>query len=279
MLVVSDSSGEVTRPIPRDEALIANETTSLCMENPLPEFRFRFQYVRDNPPGIVLLSTDGYPNSFRSQEGFLKVGTDLLEMLRTDGGDSVENDLPGWLQEASTSGSGDDVTLGIVYRLEPSLRRPDVAPLAENPPLPSVAHASQPVGDAAMPTDATASHEQLTDASNSSLGTSTAIGKPSDEPTATSGQGDATGLSPTDVLRPEPGQDSVAAPGKSGSSTLHREAADTAGIAPAETEGSVDLESTNQGTAEQGSAATKHSLGHGLGNILKLPLSLFRRKG
>lgn len=124
MLVVSDTTGEVTHPIPRDEALIANETTSLCMKNPRPEFRFRFQYAKDSPAGLILLSTDGYPNSFSSPDGFLKVGTDLLEILRTDGGDSVERDLPGWLREASAVGSGDDVTLGIVYRFEPPLVLP-----------------------------------------------------------------------------------------------------------------------------------------------------------
>jgi len=126
ILMVSDT-GEVTRPIPKDPALIANETTSLCMKNALPEFRFRFQHANDPPPGLVLLSTDGYPNSFSSQDGFLKVGTDLLEILRTDGGDSVERDLPGWLRDASTLGSGDDVTLAIVYRVEPLLGVPSEA--------------------------------------------------------------------------------------------------------------------------------------------------------
>jgi hypothetical protein len=133
----------VTRPIDRDELLIANETTSLCMDDPFPDFRFRFQYVGDSPPGLILLSTDGYPNSFRSQDGFLQVGTDLLDILCTDGGDSVEKDLPGWLREASSGGSGDDVTLGIVYRLAPPLRRPVVG----GPPVEVVPDSAQRPAD------------------------------------------------------------------------------------------------------------------------------------
>jgi hypothetical protein len=115
IIAVSDA-GEVSRPIPNDATLIANETMSLCMENPLPALRFRFQYFPETPPALVLLSTDGYPNSFQSEEDFFKVGTDLLEILRTDGCGAVERDLPGWLRDASDKGSGDDATLGILYR-------------------------------------------------------------------------------------------------------------------------------------------------------------------
>ncbi|MCY2990566.1 MAG: PP2C family serine/threonine-protein phosphatase [Planctomycetota bacterium] len=122
ILVVSDATGEVSQPIDRDPTLIANETTSLCMDKAQEEFRFHFQYLGGSLPGIVLLSTDGYPNSFRSRAGFLKVGADLLEMLRAEGGgDAIQRDLPGWLQEATAAGSGDDATVGIVYRMEPRL--------------------------------------------------------------------------------------------------------------------------------------------------------------
>jgi hypothetical protein len=64
----------------------------------------------------VLLCTDGYSNSFRTDSGFLKVGTDLLEMMEKDGPESVESNLEEWLEEASRLGSGDDVTLGVLFR-------------------------------------------------------------------------------------------------------------------------------------------------------------------
>jgi len=117
ILVVSEAN-EVSRAIPKDESLIANETTSLCMPDPIPAFRFRFQYLSEVPPKIILLSTDGYPNSFQTQDDFFKVATDLLEILHSEGCDSVEKDLSSWLQDASAKGSGDDVTLSIAYRSE-----------------------------------------------------------------------------------------------------------------------------------------------------------------
>ena len=117
ILVVSGATGEVSQPFPSDPELIANETWSLCLDvaRASSHFRVRFQLFNDEAPGLILLATDGYPNSFRSREGFMKVGPDLLEMLRTEGADVVTRDLPEWLREASSTGSGDDVTVGLIF--------------------------------------------------------------------------------------------------------------------------------------------------------------------
>lgn len=117
ILAVSDG-GEVTRPLPRDERLFANETTSLCARNAWRHCRVVFQPLFGPPPALILLATDGYANSFRDDEGFLLVGTDLLEMIRTQGLDRVHAGLEQWLREASQLGSGDDVTVGLLCREE-----------------------------------------------------------------------------------------------------------------------------------------------------------------
>jgi hypothetical protein len=106
--------GEVLRPLPKDERLFANETTSLCSEDAWRDFRVCFQVFTNAPPALILLSTDGYPNSFRDERGFLKVGSDILEMIRTVGLDTVNEQLPSWLTESTYAGSGDDVTLGLI---------------------------------------------------------------------------------------------------------------------------------------------------------------------
>lgn len=110
--------GEVTRPLPSDEQLLGNETTSLCSREAWRDFRIGFQALSTTPPALILVSTDGYSNSFRDEEGFLRVGSDLLEMLRADGLDRVSTDLDTWLTHASQAGSGDDITLGIMCRLD-----------------------------------------------------------------------------------------------------------------------------------------------------------------
>jgi serine/threonine protein phosphatase PrpC len=124
ILIVSPN-GQVIRPWPRDPRLLGVETTSLCTEDAVANIRLRVEPLTGASPRLVLLCTDGYSNSFRADAGFLKVGTDLLEMIETDGPASVEQNLEGWLQEASSLGSGDDVTVGVLFR---SLAEADVAP-------------------------------------------------------------------------------------------------------------------------------------------------------
>ncbi len=123
ILTVQDG-GEVVRPLPRDARLIANETTSLCMARAWREIRLRFQASYGGVPALVLLSTDGYANSFVNEAAFLKVGSDLLGILNDEGAGAVERNLVTWLQEASESGSGDDITLGILYRADVATERP-----------------------------------------------------------------------------------------------------------------------------------------------------------
>jgi serine/threonine protein phosphatase PrpC len=117
ILTVSDT-GEVTQPLSDDARLLANETTSLCLEGAADDFRFHLQPLAEPLPALILLTTDGYANSFTTTEGFHKVGSDLLEMMRSDGFDSVNRSVKGWLEEATASGSGDDCTLAVIVRME-----------------------------------------------------------------------------------------------------------------------------------------------------------------
>jgi len=135
VLAVSDATGVAERVIPKDESLIANETTSLCQgEDGLRYVRYRFQLLRDSAPAMLLLSTDGYVNSFASPDAFLKVGADYLDMLCKDGSKEIAKNLPHWLEDTSSNGSGDDITVGIVYRCQPPLSKPgDRQPETESP--------------------------------------------------------------------------------------------------------------------------------------------------
>lgn len=115
-ILVVDEDGIVSRPMPKDDRLFANETTSLCRSEAWRDVRFRFQALYGKQPAMILLSTDGYANSFRSDEAFMRVGTDMLGMLRKNGIDPIKKNLKLWLQETTKAGSGDDITLGLVYR-------------------------------------------------------------------------------------------------------------------------------------------------------------------
>lgn len=112
-------SGEVARPMPPDDRLIANETTSLCLPSATQDFRVAVRQADVKAPVLITASSDGYSNSFRDDEVFRKIGgTDLLQDLRREGLRTVERRLEDWLRQASTEGSGDDVTLAIIKRDE-----------------------------------------------------------------------------------------------------------------------------------------------------------------
>lgn len=117
ILTVSDN-GEVEMPLPPDGRLFANETTSLSSHTAWQDFRIRFQPITETTPALILVSTDGYANSFRSQKGFFQVGSDILQLMRSDGAGAVEQSLKAWLIESSQVGSGDDITVGIMYRVD-----------------------------------------------------------------------------------------------------------------------------------------------------------------
>ncbi|HZH34302.1 MAG TPA: PP2C family serine/threonine-protein phosphatase [Pyrinomonadaceae bacterium] len=111
-------TGEVTKPLAEDERLLANETTSLCLKDAEKDFRFSVQKISaEQSPAMILLSTDGYLNSFSSEAGFFQAGTDILTMLGEENGfETINENLKTWLEEATQMGSGDDCTVGIIYR-------------------------------------------------------------------------------------------------------------------------------------------------------------------
>jgi serine/threonine protein phosphatase PrpC len=124
ILTVSEE-GFVDKPLPEDERLFGNETTSLCLPEAWSDFRFRLipLDLSSTAPALIILSTDGYANSFLSEQEFEKVGIDLLENICThhdgiqEGIDTIEDNLEDWLNVASQKGSGDDTTVGILCNI------------------------------------------------------------------------------------------------------------------------------------------------------------------
>ncbi len=113
-VLLVDAAGHTTRPVPRDERLLGNLTTSICRVGAEQDFRTMVLEDAAARPALLLLSTDGYANSFRSDDDYLKVGSDFLALLRRHGAAAVEQQLPGILEHASTHGSGDDITLAML---------------------------------------------------------------------------------------------------------------------------------------------------------------------
>ena len=63
----------------------------------------------------IMLSTDGFANSYSTDILFLETILDYHRFVKEHGVDAVESNLASWLNETSRDGSGDDITVVIVY--------------------------------------------------------------------------------------------------------------------------------------------------------------------
>lgn len=117
-IITVSGEGQVSRPLQADERLLGNATTSLCQTEAWKEFRLRLYPLEAGCPALIMVSTDGYSNSFVSEAAFHKVGSDLLELARQNHPQYIDEHLEEWLQSTTANGSGDDITVGIIGNLD-----------------------------------------------------------------------------------------------------------------------------------------------------------------
>jgi len=94
--------------------LLGNETDSLCLEDCWKYMKTHLQPWAEEVP-MFLLATDGYHNSFSAKEGFKKAGADICNMWHENGSGFIEEHLEDWLVHSSANGSGDDISVAIVF--------------------------------------------------------------------------------------------------------------------------------------------------------------------
>jgi len=131
-VVVVAEDGRAERPLPDDDRLIAHMTTSLSDIDAVASVRCRVL-----PTGctrLVALSSDGYANSFSSDDAFLQVGPDVLRMAEAEGIDMIRAALPGWLAETTRDGAGDDTSVTIALLDPPAVTSPDPPRETASPP-------------------------------------------------------------------------------------------------------------------------------------------------
>lgn len=69
-------------------------------------------------PYMLMLSTDGFANSYKSTHEFQKTCMDYFGMIEQHGAGTVAANLKGWLDETSAMGCGDDITVLIAYFMD-----------------------------------------------------------------------------------------------------------------------------------------------------------------
>jgi len=115
ILLVSDT-GEVIPVFPPEADLLGGETTSLVSPDAPQRMRLTFWNRPEILPAIIMVSTDGYSNSYPDAASFHQVASDIWEMTAEGNWDKVKETLPAWLTETTRKGSGDDITAVLIAR-------------------------------------------------------------------------------------------------------------------------------------------------------------------
>ena len=110
------ADGSVVRPLARHHEFYQEQSCSLCTHGAAREFQVAVLSRRVHRPALVMLSTDGYANCFGNDEGFFKVGSDLLRYARERGRGFLNAHLGAWLHDSSRDGSGDDISVALGLR-------------------------------------------------------------------------------------------------------------------------------------------------------------------
>ena len=107
-----EDGGKLINPLKNDKRLIANETTSLCGDMAIHDFR---QYLSKELPVAVTACTDGISNSYIESDDFRQLTKDINDELHEKGEKKTIALLEEGLERVSKKGSGDDVTLAMIY--------------------------------------------------------------------------------------------------------------------------------------------------------------------
>lgn len=113
--VILKENGDIELPMPGDDRLLFDVTTSLCDREAI--MNFRHVWLED-PPVAALISTDGIRNSFTSKEYFIKFCRNIFESYNDTEVEQANSDLAEFLPELSERGSGDDVSISIIFDRE-----------------------------------------------------------------------------------------------------------------------------------------------------------------
>ncbi len=112
-LVTKDSIDVLVEP----EKFLGTETHSLSKQDAWRKSvsSVRMRDIDSDDPYMYMLSTDGFANSYVSDDDFNKTCRDYYHMIEEYGFDTVKDNLAKWLKETSELGCGDDVTVVMAY--------------------------------------------------------------------------------------------------------------------------------------------------------------------
>src|SRR5439155_18807385 len=116
-ILLVDSEGETRRAVPKDKQVVSKQTASLWRRDAAADLRIHIHEGGDLP-ALIFAATDGYAESYKSDHDLTEIGRNYLAVVRNQGFDKVEHRLASLLDQASGSGTGDDITIGLISRFD-----------------------------------------------------------------------------------------------------------------------------------------------------------------
>ncbi len=109
--------GSEVQPVIQGDKILGTETHSLCKMNAWNKAisMVRMRDAAEGAPYLYLMSTDGFANSYRTEEDFYVTCRDYYQLIKEHGFQSVTANIKGWLNETSALGCGDDITVVMAY--------------------------------------------------------------------------------------------------------------------------------------------------------------------
>ena len=113
-------TGTDISPLVEPEKFLGTETHSLSKPDAWRKAvaSLRRKNADEDMPYLYMLSTDGFANSYASDEEFQKTCREYYNMIGQHGFEAVKDNLASWLKETSELGCGDDVTVVMAYFAE-----------------------------------------------------------------------------------------------------------------------------------------------------------------
>lgn len=114
IVLVNDES---ISPLVEPEKFLGTETHSLSKTDAWRHAvaSIRRKDAEKEVPYLYMMSTDGFANSYTSDDEFKKTCSEYYKMIGLHGFDAVKENLAKWLKETSELGCGDDVTVVMAY--------------------------------------------------------------------------------------------------------------------------------------------------------------------
>ena len=117
-ILLVDSEGETRRAVPKDKQVVSKQTASLWRRDAAADLRIHIHEGSGDLPALIFAATDGYAESYKSDHDLTEIGRNYLAVVRNQGFDKVEHRLVSLLDQASWSGTGDDITIGLISRFD-----------------------------------------------------------------------------------------------------------------------------------------------------------------